>query len=54
MDVEADFSYLIVTLVQTVIATLVLIGPLTLMRGRRQARSGEYSPSDAPLGSGAE
>jgi hypothetical protein len=54
MDVEADFSYLIVTLVQTVIATLVLIGPLTLMHRRRQAQPGGYSPRDAPLGSGAE
>jgi hypothetical protein len=55
MDVEADFSYLIVILAQTVMATLVLIGPLTLLRGRRQAQPGGYSLRDAPpLGSGAE
>jgi hypothetical protein len=54
MDVEADFSYLIVTLVQTVIAMLVLIAPLTLLRSRRQAQPGGYSLRDAPLNSGAE
>ena len=54
MDVEADFSYLMVTLGQTVVATLLLIGPLTLLRDRRHAKSGGYALRDASVGSGAE
>lgn len=46
MDVEADFSYLMVTLGQTVFATLLLAGPLALSRfsRARAQRPNRFAP----------
>ncbi|HEY1796219.1 MAG TPA: hypothetical protein VGG57_08865 [Stellaceae bacterium] len=48
MDVEADFSYLIVNLVQAVVAALALIGPLTLLYRPRPASGRRPVPADGP------